>query len=155
MYIHLVSLKMTGRIILDNLKAKRLIEYLEKQSIPTGFKSEQRRVLVRSAKPFSVSSGKLFYTDSNGKKLSVIPDDDLENIQRVLAAAHLPNHSGVNKMWMYISERYAGFRRVHVDEFIKACANCSHHQPLKVIDEIKPIIANLPWERVQMDCVDM
>ncbi|KCZ75150.1 hypothetical protein H311_03876 [Anncaliia algerae PRA109] len=113
-----------------------------------------KRWFINRAKNILVEGEKLFLNDMNKKKL-IIADNDHVNIKKTLENIHLPGHIGVKAMYKAVLEEYCGFKSSNIDEFVKRCKNCQHYMPLKRIDPIKPIKAEFPWERIQIDLVDM
>lgn len=64
-------------------------------------------------------------------------------------------HAGQKAACVFARERYSRFRHAHIKNYISQCTICARQNPLKRTAQIKPITANKPWERIQIDCIDL
>ena len=58
-------------------------------------------------------------------------------------------------MWLEISQKYSGIKRTMIREYLDLCESCLHHEPLKRTDIVRNIRSKRPWERIQIDLVDL
>ncbi len=54
-----------------------------------------------------------------------------------------------------IHKNFIGIKTKVIMDYVSRCDSCSHHLPLKSCDPIKNITAKAPWERIQIDMVDL
>jgi len=128
--------------------------YLLENRVPAGLDRRQRRNFVLKAARFVLENGELFGVDG-GRRYKVVADDDTAAIKAVLNELHLPGHLGCKCLYMEVNNRYVGFLRQRIDEYVKNCEACQRHQPLKRTEPITPIVANRRWERVIVDYIDL
>ena len=50
---------------------------------------------------------------------------------------------------------YVGCKREKLEAYVRKCEVCKRYVPMKRTAPIDPIITNRPWERLQMDCIDL
>lgn len=58
-------------------------------------------------------------------------------------------------MWLEFNSKYSGIRRLIVEAYVRMCASCALHLPLKDRDIVRNIIASKNWERIQIGLVDV
>jgi hypothetical protein len=58
-------------------------------------------------------------------------------------------------MMFEISRRYSGIKKATVASFLEKCESCTRFQPLKTSDLIQNVRGTKPWERLQIDLVDL
>jgi len=116
-------------------------------------KRERSNLMTRSTN-FVLQNEKLYLRDGSVMR-EMIPDDEGEELNQVLESLHLPDHKGVKAMYMNCQILYAGFKRERINEYVRRCEICRRHRPMTRVSSITPIVAEHPWERIQIDCVDM
>ncbi|OAG30535.1 hypothetical protein NEIG_00047 [Nematocida sp. ERTm5] len=87
--------------------------------------------------------------------LEVVPNDDIEALNNILESLHMPDHKGMKAMYMAFKSRFCGFKRDHIDDYVRNCEECAGFQPMKARRPMRVILADSPWSRVQMDTIDM
>lgn len=117
----------------------------------------KRQCFRRLCQKFSIQGNSLLVKakDESSHAREVICIDEIEKRQRVIALSHADAHHGVKREYGYISARYAGITREHVAEYIKGCLNCMKFEPIPKSEPLIPISAKTPFERVQMDLIDL
>lgn len=85
----------------------------------------------------------------------VICWDDADRRNRIISLSHAEGHHGVQREYRFISERYAGISRDHVAEYIRSCTHCMKFEPIPKTEPLRPIIAKKPFERLQIDLIDL
>jgi hypothetical protein len=58
-------------------------------------------------------------------------------------------------MMQELSKSYVGITKKDVATYLESCESCLRFQPLKTSDLITNIRASKPWERIQIDLVDL
>jgi Integrase core domain len=97
---------------------------------------------------------KLYLKDADLTR-EIIANDDYVRQQEIFKSLHLPDHTGMKAMYENSKKLYAGFKREKLNLFVSSCIICKRHVPLPRIAPIMPIVADYPWQLVQMDCIDM
>jgi hypothetical protein len=142
-------------MIINTSEKEKLEMFLLTSTLPAGMSKDQKKIFIRRAKRFAMRGSTLVHINDTGNDQLVIADDDQEGILKILNETHLPDHCGISVMWTSISARYSGFGRDHVEKHLRSCSACQYHLPFKTVDQIQSIVVRKPWERIQIDCVDM
>jgi hypothetical protein len=107
-------------------------------------------------------SGCLFYTekptDENSQpvKKRIIPTYDKELREALLEKFHVgASHFEYHKTYTMLYEKHIGITQSEVKAFVRKCPTCIRNVTIKEKNDITPIIANAPFERLQMDLVDL
>ena len=58
------------------------------------------------------------YSGNFGSR-KVIADDNSDSISVILTKLHLPDHKGMKAMYMALKGSYIGFRRVHIENYVR------------------------------------
>lgn len=144
------------RLVLGTrVEKQQIIEYARYQKHPIHATDADRQNFLKRCRRFSFIHEELLYRTLDGELRVVIADDEEARILSVVNEFHLPGHRGVKATWQAISGRYIGFSRSHVEAFVRGCEACQRFLPLKVTDPLRQIVAIVPWERVQVDLVDL
>ena len=59
------------------------------------------------------------------------------------------------KTWKEICKKYFGIKREFVRNYLEKCTICKNYNPLKKTDLFRNIRSKAPWERIQIDLVDI
>lgn len=134
----------------------KILEILKKRdnNAELGLNKTQKHAFLKKLSLFSIKNNCLFYLTAEGER-KVIPDDDIELQKSIFNDLHLPDHRGMTAMYKSSRELFVGFKRKRIYGYVSSCSVCCRYQPLKRNQPITPIVANYPWERVQMDCIDL
>lgn len=65
------------------------------------------------------------------------------------------SHSGISKLHSYLRKISYGIPKKMVEDFCKSCEACLSNEPLKARDDMEHVVASYPFERLQMDLVDV
>ena len=129
-------------------------EYLSTGSFPKDMGKFQRIRLKAKAALCYVEGESLFVQTELGTR-EVVPSDDAVSVREVIARTHGIDHGGITVVAAEIAKKYTGIRKRSIVEYVRACDVCQRCQPLKKLEPITSIVAQSPWERIQVDCIDM
>lgn len=117
----------------------------------------KRQCFKRLCAKFDLVADTLLLKSKNGVGIrrEVICNDDTDRRSRIIALSHSEGHHGINREHRYISERYAGITREHVAEYVRSCIRCMKFEPIPKTEPLQPIIATRPFERLQIDLIDL
>jgi transposase InsO family protein len=143
-------------IVHTDIEREELVNYLKDGSCPSSTDSNRksRGNFINRCSKFRMEGNLLLYSISPSEQRIVIANNSAQ-ITAIVTAAHLPGHRGVKRTWKLVLDRYVGFSRSHVEEYVAKCEACQRHLPFKLNDEMGSIVATTPWERIQIDLVDM
>ena len=101
-----------------------------------------RSIKVKAKETFRVETKKVVY---------------LEEFFEILYDAHCIKrfHQGISKTYEYVSSQYYGIPKIVVVTFLKYCYICDLNMKQKSQPRLDPIHSNAPFERVQIDLIDM
>ena len=143
------------KYILKRVEITKIKQYLSGDlEWRTSLNRGQRNTLTRKAVNFRLQNDKLFLLEGDLRR-EVIADDDADELHRLLTCLHLPDHKGMKVMYKNSKTMYAGFKRSHIDNFVSRCDVCRRHKPMTRVAPITPIVAEHPWQRIQIDYVDL
>ncbi|KAI5152558.1 hypothetical protein ENBRE01_2919, partial [Enteropsectra breve] len=127
---------------------------LEAGGCPSSWSKAKKQAFKRKVEGMEIEGGRLLVLDE-GRKLEILAVSEQAEIESKIAAFHLPNHHGILVTYEHIKNNYVGITRKMVAEYVQRCESCQRHQPLKRTAAICPIISKFPWERIQIDCIDL
>lgn len=97
----------------------------------------------------------MYYRVNENNLRLVVANDDLEAQTTIFEQLHMPDHTGIKAMYHQSKRMYIGFKRENLNEYVKRCIICKRHRPLARVNPITPILAEYPWQLVQIDCIDL
>ncbi len=149
--------KFPMKVIVKLEDMKKIILYLKEGITAISNQSNiEKRNFVRRTDGFSLINEILYFRESPEHIYrKVVADDDFITLEVVLDQLHKPDHKGMKAMYMRSKNMYAGFKRERINTYVNNCMVCKLHQPLPRVSSIMPITTNKPWERIQIDCVDL
>ena len=91
----------------EGLRLQNVYSYLAEGKYPLGASKDEKRVIRKKSKKYSVSNGQLTYRTKNGNNVTVIFSE--EERKRILNACHTDStagHLGRTKTYYKVAERY-------------------------------------------------
>jgi hypothetical protein len=135
----------------SSTEKQEIIEYLINGKIP---EKQKRSNFVRKCQHFKVL-GDLLFLKKDDLNLEVLAEDQNEKINEILLKYHGLGHSGIQKLWGEIKDRFIGISRKRVEKFVGECEACALHLPLKEFDEVRNVTASKIFEHLQIDLIDV
>ncbi len=116
--------------------------------------TQKTRNQLMKAKKFGISvDGKRLTKVVEGRLLTVAKFSEVYDI---ICRAHTENcHVGIQKTFCLVNDNYYGVTRGFVKKILAACAVCAHMTIAKTRAPLKPIVSERPWQRIQIDLIDM
>jgi hypothetical protein len=136
-------------IILHN----NILYYLETNKIPTSvaeFSTKTHYRFRKYADQFGVKNKKLYF-----KNKPVITDSQLNEFLTEKWTNPATGFQGMNKFYQLISSISYGITEIQINNWMKNQELWQLHRPIPKHIIVKPIIANKPHERYQIDLIDM
>lgn len=133
-----------------------VIAFLTNSTIPEVWNTDRtkRQTFRRKCAQYIIHDGKLCIVE-NKKIKEIITADDEEKILMILERYHNDGHRGRDTTFDKIRQEYYGITRERVEDHVSRCSSCMRFEPLKINEELKVIIPQFPWERVQIDLIDL
>ena len=135
-----------------------LLEFLKFGTYPRRYNLNftTRQGFSRRVRDFSLNEENQICKTVDGLLKVVVCSDDEEKINNLIQSIHEESgHKGRDEVFRRISESYIGMSKTKVAEVILGCYSCNRHAPLSSNPGIIPIRAFFPFERIQLDMVDL
>ena len=149
---------MTGQSKISVSEYAEFVAYLESKKIPETYDVNftTRQGFLRRTKGFSLNENNQLCKTVKGLIKIFVCSDDEDRISNLVQLIHEESgHRGRDEVFRRISESYVGISKEKVAELLLKCQNCKYHTPLTSNPGIIPIRAFYPWERIQLDMVDL
>jgi transposase InsO family protein len=131
-------------------------EYLGRGTLPASLTRMQQSNFITKARRCELKEdGTTLIAQERGIAKIIVADDDSARIREILVAEHALFHPGVKVLWKTVTEKYIGFKRLHVENFVQSCDSCQRFLPGRRNQDIRPLVVRNNWERIQVDCIDM
>jgi transposase InsO family protein len=115
---------------------------------------KEQKALRRKSRGFDFINNRLYYKSNDGNKAIFSPSQQ-DQCKEELTLLHNQSHPGQEKFWRLVQQKYAGISRETCREIVKSCIVCANAVPLKRKEANTVIKVIRPWERIQVDFVDL
>jgi hypothetical protein len=129
------------------------LNYLQTNVIPpsiTYFSTKTQYKFKNKANKFNIKNNKLYF-----KNKPVIIQSQLNEFLTEKWSNPSTGFMGMNKFYQYLSSISYGITELQINNWLKNQEVWQLHQPVTKKITVKPIIANKPHERYQIDLIDM
>ena len=135
---------------------EQLCEYLRTGAFPPGISRSARIAFLSRVRRLQIRPDGVLVFPHQQRSYEVIANDEHELISTIISRYHGPmGHYCRNTVWANIRQRYVGFSRQHVEDFIAWCEACQRNAAFATRPGMQNVRATMCWEHVQMDCVDL
>ncbi|KRH92404.1 transposable element [Pseudoloma neurophilia] len=134
-----------------------IVDFLQNGEVRSDFTDCAKSRFIKKCKNFIMIGEKLYLKGENPnehKKVIITEDLDMQELYAQLT--HIStSHIGVNKLENLLNTHYFGIKREIIRKVVADCEACSKSQPLKHNGPLKNITAKKPFERLQIDLIDL
>ena len=135
---------------------KEYVDYLENGVIPERIAQKRHWSWRRKLEHWCVQDGLLYLRQPNKPLRRFVPAWDDEFRASLFERFHTADrHISHNACYPKITEQYVGITKEDVRRFINACSVCARTSSIKERDDLTPVVANGPYEHLQMDLIDL
>ncbi|OAG30597.1 hypothetical protein NEIG_00109 [Nematocida sp. ERTm5] len=142
------------RITLFKKDISEITAFLTDGTTPQGLSPVQKQTFIAKASRYTLIQGVLYGIKEDSPLLAVAEDDPAA-LAEALTELHTRNHLDMKTMYLAALDRYTGFRRQAIQNFIRNCLICQRNQPLKRSSQMKSIVASHRWEQLMVGCIDL
>lgn len=137
---------------LENLK-----KYINEKKVPENLDRHGVKRFKKKAEMFLIRDEQLLHRDNSASQnhLIVIALEENERLESIIKDEHMKSHAGMNKMFPLINSKYYCIPRDIIRKVCSECVECKKAQPFKNKSKQKPITSGFPFERIQIDLVDL
>lgn len=141
--------------ILTSDEYNMIVRILKNENVDFSTRLKKHRV-NKKAILFNLVNGKLYYKENEGStNKKVFSMDQVEEMNIEVSNLHKTYHYGQNRMEDMCQRLYFSIPRIIIRTVVGSCISCAQVEPFKANCDLKHIQAKKPFERVQMDLVDL
>ena len=130
-----------------------LFNYLNNQTFPNDFTSQQQQKLIKQSKYFAIKNNYL-YKKTNEKFIRVIRSHEMEAVLYMMHNDPTAGHFAVDIMFDKIKERYYWPQMYeNIREYVRSCDSCQRRGKPKKHEELHPIPVQAPFYQIGIDFV--